>query len=138
MTLRRFALVVLLAVAVAPAGRSDASAAQSDTAQCGPGSRPETGMQGRVSAADYVSGYADVPITCNAQLVGHFGDSAGFKVERSNDLTTFTQVATLGANVTSYADTGLRKNRTYYYRVRAYNAGGNSGYSNTATGRTTR
>jgi hypothetical protein len=66
------------------------------------------------------------------------GNETGFNVERSNDGTTFTQIATVGANATSYANTGLRKNKTYYYRVRAYNAGGSSGYSNTAAGRTTR
>ena len=54
-------------------------------AECGPGSRPETGLQGRVAGTDHGSGYADTPITCNAELVGHFGDSGGFKVERYVD-----------------------------------------------------
>jgi hypothetical protein len=35
--------------------------------------------------------------------------------------------------VTSYGNTGLDASTTYAYRVRAYNAGGDSGYSNTAS-----
>ena len=61
------------------------------------------------------------------------GTESGFKIERSSDGQTFTQIATVGANVTSYTNTGLKKRRTYYYRVRAYNAAGNSGYSNTVS-----
>ena len=43
-----------------------------------------------------------------------------------------SQIATVGANVTSYDDTGLNCETSYSYRVLAYNCGGNSGYSNTA------
>ena len=39
---------------------------------CGPGSRPETGMQGRVSRDDHASGRAAEGFTCNAELVGKF------------------------------------------------------------------
>ena len=37
-----------------------------------------------------------------------------------------------------YADGGLARNSTYSYRVRAFNAGGVSTYSNTATAKTRR
>jgi predicted phage tail protein len=60
----------------------------------------------------------------------------GFAIERSTDGATFTQVATVGANVTTFASTGLSKNRTYHYRVRAYSGALNSVYSNTAKART--
>jgi hypothetical protein len=63
-------------------------------------------------------------------------NETGFRVERSTNGSSFTQIATLGANATAYSSTGLRRNRVYYYRVRAYNAAGNSGYSNTASART--
>src|SRR5439155_12316719 len=36
-------------------------------AQCGPGSMPETGLQGRVSMADVQSGRAAQGYTCNAE-----------------------------------------------------------------------
>ncbi len=58
----------------------------------------------------------------------------GFKVERCQapSCTTFTRVALVPPNVTTYANTGLKANSTYWYRVRAYNAAGNSAYSNMA------
>lgn len=63
-------------------------------------------------------------------------NEAGFKIERSTDGTTFTQITTLGPNVASYANSGLEAAKTYYYRVRAYNAAGHSGFSNTASAQT--
>jgi hypothetical protein len=60
----------------------------------------------------------------------------GFKIERSTDNATWTQNATVGANVTMYASTGLAATTQYYYRVRAYNAGGNSAYTSSANATT--
>ena len=59
-------------------------------------------------------------------------NETGFLIERSTNGTTFTQIATVGVNVTTYASTGLKRNTTYWYRVRATNAAGSSAYSNTA------
>jgi hypothetical protein len=56
-----------------------------------------------------------------------------FLIERSPDNVTFNLVAAVTTGVTNYADTGLAPGSTYYYRVRAGNAGGNSGYSNVAS-----
>ncbi len=64
------------------------------------------------------------------------GNETGFKIERSTNGTSFTQVATVGANVTTFTDSGLTKNRNYNYRVRATNGAGDSAYSNTATAKT--
>src|SRR2546430_17452857 len=55
-----------------------------------------------------------------------------FKIERSTDNVNFTQITTVAAGVTTYKDTGLTVNTTYYYRVRASNTAGDSGYSNVA------
>ena len=60
-------------------------------AKCGPGSRPEIGMQGRVSRAEHESGRAAQGYTCNAEQVGAYlvetavGTVGGFKVERYVD-----------------------------------------------------
>jgi hypothetical protein len=57
----------------------------------------------------------------------------GYRVERSTDNVTFTVATTLGVNASGFADAGRTAGQTYYYRVGAYNTGGVSGYSNTAT-----
>jgi transcriptional regulator CtsR len=57
----------------------------------------------------------------------------GFAIERSTSGGAFAQIATVGANTTSYQNTGLTASTSYQYRVRAYNSGGNSAYSNTAS-----
>ena len=54
----------------------------------------------------------------------------GFKIERKTGTTgTYTQVATVGPNVTSYSDFSLADGATYCYRVRAFNSAGNSAYT---------
>jgi PKD repeat protein len=54
-----------------------------------------------------------------------------FRIERSTSSSSgFVEIATVGANVTSYTNTGLTHDRRYYYRVRARNTAGNSAYSN--------
>src|SRR6185436_3539436 len=72
----------------------------------------------------------------NLQWADNAGNETGFKLERSTDGFSFSEIATLGANVTSYSDTGLNCTTTYYYRVRASNASGNSAYSGTASATT--
>jgi hypothetical protein len=54
-------------------------------AVCGPGSIPETGMQGRVSAADVAAGNVKNGFRCNMEVVSHSGASGGYKVERYVD-----------------------------------------------------
>jgi hypothetical protein len=49
-------------------------------AKCGPGSRPEPGVQGRVPAGSATNG-----LFCNLTVVSHQGNSGGFKVMRYVD-----------------------------------------------------
>jgi len=63
-------------------------------------------------------------------------NESGFIIQRSLNNSVYTQIATVSANCTAYSNTGLDSNTTYYYRVRAYNANGNSGYSNISTATT--
>ena len=63
------------------------------------------------------------------------GNESGFRIERCSGsaCSNFAQIASVGANFNIYSDSGLPASAVYSYRVRAYNAAGNSGYSNTAT-----
>jgi hypothetical protein len=72
----------------------------------------------------------------NLAWTDNSNNETGFAVERSKNGKGFSQIATLGANVTTYSNTGLSRATTYYYRVRAYNPGGNSAYSNIASATT--
>ncbi len=57
-------------------------------------------------------------------------NESGFRIERSSDGQSFSQIATVDVNTTTYFDTGLESNTTYWYRVNAYNEYGESGYTN--------
>ena len=54
----------------------------------------------------------------------------GFEIERSNNGGPFSLLATVDTDVVSFTDTGLTIDTPYSYRVRAFNAFGQSGYSN--------
>jgi hypothetical protein len=78
-----------------------------------------------LSATAMSSSQIDLSWTDNAN------NETVFKIERDS-----VQIDTVGANVSSYSDTGLDPLTTYTYRVRAYNSAGNSGYSNSASATT--
>ncbi|MGE5608618.1 MAG: fibronectin type III domain-containing protein, partial [Bacillota bacterium] len=63
-------------------------------------------------------------------------NETGFLIERATGTGSFTQIASVGAGVTSFTDSGLTASTAYSYRVRATNAAGNSAYSNTAAATT--
>jgi len=60
-------------------------------------------------------------------------NETNYVLERSNDGTNFTVIATLPANTTSYNETGLTPNTQYYYRVKAINTTESSVYTSNAT-----
>ncbi len=72
----------------------------------------------------------------NLAWIDNSNNEDGFKIERCTGsmagCSSFSQIATVGAGVWTYSDIGLAGSTTYTYRVRAYNTGGNSVYSNTA------
>jgi hypothetical protein len=63
-------------------------------------------------------------------------NESGYYVQQSVGSGAWTDIATLAANATSYANTGLLESMTYRYRVQAYNVNGVSAYSNEATAST--
>lgn len=61
-------------------------------------------------------------------------DETSFEIERSTSLSEgFVQIATVGANVTSFSDTTVVKRTTYFYRVRAARGTARSAYTNVAS-----
>ncbi len=73
----------------------------------------------------------------NLAWTDNASNETGFKIERKTGVDgAYTQIATVGADITSYSNTGLTANTQYFYRVRAYNTGGNSSYSNEANATT--
>jgi acid phosphatase type 7 len=74
----------------------------------------------------------------NISWTDNSNNESGFRVERCAGVncTNFAQIAQLGSNITAFQNLGLTKNTTYRYRVRAFNAGGNSSYSNIASAKT--
>ncbi|MBN1676815.1 MAG: fibronectin type III domain-containing protein, partial [Kiritimatiellae bacterium] len=60
-------------------------------------------------------------------------DEDGFKLDRRESGTDpWVRIATPSANSTSYTDSGLAAGTTFYYKVKAHNAAGDSAYSNVA------
>ncbi|GGF14936.1 LamG-like jellyroll fold domain-containing protein [Flavobacterium limi] len=55
-------------------------------------------------------------------------NEVNYIVERSENGTDYNVIATLGANVTSYNDSGLLPNTQYYYRIKAKNSTESSVY----------
>lgn len=95
---------------------------------------PPTPPAAPTSLAATASGSAQI----NLVWTDNAGDETGFSVERCQGAgcTTFVQLATVGASVTDFSNTGLAAGTSYSYQVRASNAGGYSDYSNVASATT--
>jgi len=77
----------------------------------------------------------------SAQINLAWSDTAnnetGFLIERKLGAGgAWSQIGNTGANTTTYSNSGLSPNTLYFFRVRATNANGNSGYSNEANATT--
>lgn len=70
--------------------------------------------------------------TANLSWTDNATNETGYVVERSTNGGAFTQIASLAAGTTNYADPNLT-NGTYTYQVKAINGAVSSPYSNTAT-----
>lgn len=73
----------------------------------------------------------------NLSWTDNSSTETGFDVESATSSSgPWSQLASLGANTTAYAATGLASGQTYYFRAHAKNADGDSPYSNTANATT--
>ena len=67
----------------------------------------------------------------NLSWTDNSSNESGFRIERGFDMNgPFGEIAVTGGNVVTYSNGGLQLGTKYVYRVRAFNAFGNSGYSN--------
>ncbi len=121
-----------------PTPRPTATPTPSPTATATPTAAPSsTPTPVRPPAApSSLTGTAVSASQINLSWIDNSNNETGFKVERSRPGQRFKRIATLGANVTTYSDSGLSRATTCSYRVRAYNSGGGSPYSNTASATT--
>lgn len=78
---------------------------------------------------------ATATTTLGATLVwtDNSSDESGFRIERQIGSGAFATLTTVGANVTSYNDSGLTLGTMYTYRIVAYNAAGDAAPSNTSS-----
>ena len=77
-------------------------------------------------------------IQINLSWTNNATNQTGFQIDQAttSDFTQNLTTVSVGANVTTYTATGLFASTTYYYRVRATNAAGNSANSATASATT--
>jgi List-Bact-rpt repeat protein/fibronectin type III domain protein len=88
------------------------------------------------TAPSNLSAMAGSGLTVSLKWKDNSNNETGFKIERSPDGATFTQIATVGQDVAAYTDSGLAASTTYWYRVRAYNSAGDSAYTTPTSVRT--
>lgn len=103
-------------------------------------------ISGSISPAIVVTDPPTAPSGLGAQAISYSqidlnwidtaDNESGFRLDRSQDQNNWVQVAQLSQNTTSYSDIGLNPVTTYYYRLRAFNAAGESSNSNIASATT--
>ncbi|MBN1675341.1 MAG: fibronectin type III domain-containing protein, partial [Kiritimatiellae bacterium] len=85
------------------------------------------------AAPSALTASAQSPASISIAWTDNSGNETGFKVDRRQSGTDpWVRIATPGANATRFTDTGLVESTQYYYKVKATNGAGDSGYSNIA------
>lgn len=75
----------------------------------------------------------------NVSWTDNSNNETGFKLERKTGSGgSWAEInGSIAANATTFSNTGLSASTTYFYRIRSFNAAGNSSYSNEASATTT-
>lgn len=74
-----------------------------------------------------------MPATLQLAWVDNSSKELGHIVERKEGTGAYAEIGRTPANVVTYKDDTAEHGKTYGYRVCAYNAAGNSDYSNEVT-----
>jgi hypothetical protein len=72
----------------------------------------------------------------NLEWTDHGANESGYLIEQSTDGVHFTQIGTAVVHATSFIVSGLLPETTYAFRVRAFNAAGDSPFTPTVTATT--
>ncbi|HET6251483.1 MAG TPA: NPCBM/NEW2 domain-containing protein [Tepidisphaeraceae bacterium] len=88
------------------------------------------------TAPSGLSAVATLPTQVNLAWTNNGLTATGTLIQRSTDGVNFTQIASVGATVSSYADTTAAGGTAYTYRIAATNANGSSAFTPVATATT--
>jgi hypothetical protein len=87
-----------------------------------------------MNAAPKAPGGLSATVTNNGSVTLVWTDNSdnedGFKIERKKEGGMFVEIAKIPSNRTTYSDTSVYPETTYYYRIKSYNSNGDSLYSN--------
>ena len=101
------------------------------------GDSSNSGSSGAPRAPSNLIVTATLSSRINLSWTDNSSNETGFIIERKKqDESDFSFYLSLNTNINAYADTNLSSETIYYYRVKAFNSGGNSGYSNEADAQT--
>jgi glucose/arabinose dehydrogenase len=84
-----------------------------------------------VTAPSFLTLEVTAPLVIELNWYDNSNNETGFRIERSDEGGSFSEIATVGANVTFYQDV-VTQAIDYTYRVNAFNSTDTSGYSNEA------
>jgi subtilisin family serine protease len=91
--------------------------------------RPDGGVQPPAAPSNLgasIASSTQINLTWN----DNSSNESGFEIQRSSDGFNTASTVSVGANVRTYSDTGLTPGTSYSYRVRSFNDGGYSAFSN--------
>lgn len=104
----------------------------------GDGTRPGDGGDIAPTAPTSLTVGDATETTLHVSWTDNSDNESGFRIERSStsSSTGFSLIANTGVDTQTYNDSGLTASTTYWYRISAFNAAGDSAFSNIASATT--